>query len=167
MLLRPVSNPPNPYISAHHEWLEPPPRAQFEVYEETAKSILSENDMFLTLFAPEAMDFLKKNNLSLHYDNQAILRSLENYRRPWPKPLIENLLEQYRPSAYGKGDVPGWHFASVLHTAAYCCLPADAAGSAFVRDYLQNPPKARPREMEEFFGIIRFRTGMHGHLLSA
>ncbi len=120
--------------------------------------------VFLTLFATAAMDFLKKNNHSLNYDNQAILRSLENYRRPWPKSLLENLLELYRSPAYGNGDIPGWHFASVLHTAAYHCLPADAAGSVFVREYLQNPPKARPREMEEFLGIIRFRTGMQGHL---
>lgn len=121
---------------------------------------------FLTLFAPAAMDFLKKNNHALNYDNQAILRSLENYRRPWPKSLIENLLELYRSPAYGSGDIPGWHFAAVLHTAAYHCHPTDVAGSPFVRDYLQNPPKARPREMEEFLGIIRFRTGMHGHLSS-
>lgn len=39
-----VSNPPNPYISTYHEWLEPPPPAKLEIYEETAKSILSEND---------------------------------------------------------------------------------------------------------------------------
>lgn len=42
--MKPVSNPPNPYLSAHHEWLEPPPPARVEVYEEHAKSILSEND---------------------------------------------------------------------------------------------------------------------------
>lgn len=41
---RRLDNPPNPYLAAHHEWLEPPPPAQVEVYEETAKSILSEND---------------------------------------------------------------------------------------------------------------------------
>lgn len=39
-----VSNPPNPYVSAHHEWLEEPPAALPEVYVERAKSILSEND---------------------------------------------------------------------------------------------------------------------------
>ncbi|MFO0973127.1 MAG: PA0069 family radical SAM protein [Phycisphaerae bacterium] len=39
-----VSNPPNPYESAHHEWLEPPPPVSVEVYEERARSILSEND---------------------------------------------------------------------------------------------------------------------------
>ncbi len=42
--MKPVSNPPNPYLSVHHEWLEPPPPARVEVYEEHAKSILSEND---------------------------------------------------------------------------------------------------------------------------
>ncbi len=44
MNLRPVDNPPNPYLSQHAEWLEPPPPAQIEVYEETAGSILTEND---------------------------------------------------------------------------------------------------------------------------
>lgn len=44
MKLRPVANPPNPYLSEHREWLEPPPEARVEVYEETASSILSKND---------------------------------------------------------------------------------------------------------------------------
>lgn len=39
-----VANPPNPYESRYLEWLEPPPQADVEVYEEVAKSILSEND---------------------------------------------------------------------------------------------------------------------------
>lgn len=43
-MLRPVANPPNPYLSEQREWLEPPPNAKVEVYEETSKSILSEND---------------------------------------------------------------------------------------------------------------------------
>lgn len=39
-----ISNPPNPYLSCHHEWLEEPPAALPEVYVEQGKSILSEND---------------------------------------------------------------------------------------------------------------------------
>ena len=39
-----VENPPNPYVSTYREWLEPPPEARVEVYEERARSILSEND---------------------------------------------------------------------------------------------------------------------------
>ncbi|MBI4581522.1 MAG: PA0069 family radical SAM protein [Planctomycetes bacterium] len=39
-----VRNPPNPYASEHHEWLEEPPAALPEVYVERARSILSEND---------------------------------------------------------------------------------------------------------------------------
>jgi len=39
-----VDNPPNPYVSMQHEWLEPPPKVSPAVYEERAKSILSEND---------------------------------------------------------------------------------------------------------------------------
>ncbi len=43
-MLRPVSNPPNPWSSTHVDWLGEPPDARIHVYEETAKSILSEND---------------------------------------------------------------------------------------------------------------------------
>jgi DNA repair photolyase len=43
--VKPVSNPPNPWLSTHVEYLEePPPDAALEVFEEEAKSILSEND---------------------------------------------------------------------------------------------------------------------------
>lgn len=44
MKLVPVANPPNPYLTQHAEWLGPPPAARLEVYAETARSILSEND---------------------------------------------------------------------------------------------------------------------------
>ncbi len=44
MALKLVANPPNPYATEHREWLGEPPAAQVEVYEETAKSILTEND---------------------------------------------------------------------------------------------------------------------------
>ncbi|MFN0007170.1 MAG: PA0069 family radical SAM protein [Planctomycetota bacterium] len=41
---RRVSNPPNPWSSTHVEWLEEPPVAELEVYEEEAGSVLTEND---------------------------------------------------------------------------------------------------------------------------
>jgi len=44
MKLRPVDNPPTPYASQHAEWLEPPPDAKIEVFEEVGGSILSRND---------------------------------------------------------------------------------------------------------------------------
>lgn len=44
MQFRQIDNPPNPYESAHREWLEPPPAARLEVYEERVKSILSKNN---------------------------------------------------------------------------------------------------------------------------
>src|SRR5262245_46686355 len=44
MTHRPVSNPPNPWSSTHVEWLEEPPAAELEVFEEEAKSVLTEND---------------------------------------------------------------------------------------------------------------------------
>ena len=120
---------------------------------------------FLALFAPETMAFLQKNNIALRFENERILRGLENYRRPWPKDLLNNLLEQYRLSVYkNAAEIPGWHYTLALQMAAYLCLPADAAGCAFVRDYLQNPPTSRPREFEAFLGILRFRQGMRSHL---
>jgi len=42
--MRPVANPPNPYLSEYREWLGPPPVARLEVYEEHAASIVAEND---------------------------------------------------------------------------------------------------------------------------
>ncbi|MHC5112075.1 MAG: PA0069 family radical SAM protein [Planctomycetota bacterium] len=44
MKLRVISNPPNPYESRHAEWLEPPPVARLEIFEESSGSILSRND---------------------------------------------------------------------------------------------------------------------------
>jgi DNA repair photolyase len=41
---RPVDNPPNPWSSTHVEWLEEPPNATLSVYEEQARSVLSQND---------------------------------------------------------------------------------------------------------------------------
>ena len=41
---RPVSNPPNPWLSTHVEWLGEPPPVELQVFEETAKSILATND---------------------------------------------------------------------------------------------------------------------------
>jgi DNA repair photolyase len=39
-----IDNPPHSYLSTHHEWLEEPPPALPQVFEERARSILSEND---------------------------------------------------------------------------------------------------------------------------
>ena len=44
MQLHCVDNPPNPYLSQHSEWLEPPPAARVEIYEEASGSLLSRND---------------------------------------------------------------------------------------------------------------------------
>jgi DNA repair photolyase len=41
---RPIDNPPNPWSSTHVEWLEAPPNATLSIYEEEARSVLSEND---------------------------------------------------------------------------------------------------------------------------
>ncbi|MCK6445067.1 MAG: radical SAM protein [Planctomycetes bacterium] len=41
---RHVSNPPNPWLSGHVEWLEAPPPVALQVYEEDARSILAENE---------------------------------------------------------------------------------------------------------------------------
>ena len=43
MTAKRVSNPPNPWVSAHVEWLDEVPVAEVEVFEEEAKSVLAEN----------------------------------------------------------------------------------------------------------------------------
>ncbi len=42
--LRRVANPPSPFESRHVEWEGPPPEVKLEIYEERAKSIVTEND---------------------------------------------------------------------------------------------------------------------------
>lgn len=42
-MARPVSNPPNPWLSTSVEYLGPPPDARLEVYEERARTVLSKN----------------------------------------------------------------------------------------------------------------------------
>jgi DNA repair photolyase len=45
MNMRYVNNPPNPYLSTHHEWIGEPPDAKLEVFEETAtRSIITNNN---------------------------------------------------------------------------------------------------------------------------
>lgn len=41
---RRISNPKNPWLTSHVEWLEEPPVAELEVYEEEAGSVLTSND---------------------------------------------------------------------------------------------------------------------------
>lgn len=41
---RPIANPPNPWAEREIEWDQEPPPAELEVFEEEAKSALSEND---------------------------------------------------------------------------------------------------------------------------
>jgi DNA repair photolyase len=43
--MRYVNNPPNPWLSARHEWIGEPPEAKLEIFEETAtRSIISNNN---------------------------------------------------------------------------------------------------------------------------
>ena len=42
--VRRVSNPPNPWLTTHVEWIGEPPPVAVRVYEERSRSILSEND---------------------------------------------------------------------------------------------------------------------------
>jgi DNA repair photolyase len=43
-MLKPVSNPPNPWHSTHVEYLGEPPEAALEVFEEKSRTILAENE---------------------------------------------------------------------------------------------------------------------------
>jgi len=43
-MIRPISNPPNPWETTSVEWIGEPPEAKLEVFEEAAKSILAENE---------------------------------------------------------------------------------------------------------------------------
>src|SRR5580658_7895553 len=42
--MHPIDNPPNPWASSHVEWIDSPPMADLQVFEENAKTVLSENE---------------------------------------------------------------------------------------------------------------------------
>ena len=43
--MRYINNPPNPWLSARHEWIGEPPEAKLEIFEETAtRSIITGNN---------------------------------------------------------------------------------------------------------------------------
>lgn len=42
--MKQISNPPNPFESAHRELLEPAPAARLEVYEDASRTVLTKND---------------------------------------------------------------------------------------------------------------------------
>jgi DNA repair photolyase len=43
-MIKPVSNPPNPWESTYVEWIGEPPEAKLDVFEEKSRSILAENE---------------------------------------------------------------------------------------------------------------------------
>ncbi len=43
-MIKPVSNPPNPWESTYVEWIGEPPEAKLEIFEEEPRSILAENE---------------------------------------------------------------------------------------------------------------------------
>jgi len=43
-MLKPISNPPNPWDSTYVEWIGEPPEAELQVFEEEPRSILAENE---------------------------------------------------------------------------------------------------------------------------
>ncbi len=44
MAMRPVSNPPNPWATTTVDWIDAPPIAELALFEEEARTVLSEND---------------------------------------------------------------------------------------------------------------------------
>src|SRR5437867_78245 len=43
-MVKPISNPPNPWESTYVEWIGEPPEAKLEVFEEEPRSVLAENE---------------------------------------------------------------------------------------------------------------------------
>lgn len=120
---------------------------------------------FLERFMPHVMRFLARKGLLISHENEFFLRALENFHQPWPETLLHDFLDQYNRAVFGgNGEMPGWHFAAALRVAAYYCRREDIGSSAFLRFYLQNPPTTRPRELEDFLAVLRFRQDMAAHL---
>ncbi len=106
---------------------------------------------FMNRHAESLMQHLAKKNMSLDYDNQFILRMLENHRRPWSTSLFNNLLQQYRSAV--NGNMPGWHYSLVLQIAAWHCHLPD--GLAFL--HASEPGVYLPKEWTAFMQVLQFR----------
>ena len=109
---------------------------------------------FMNRHAESLMQHLAKKNMSLDYDNQFILRVLENHRRSWSKSLFNNLLQQYRSAV--NGNMPGWHYSLVLQIAAWHCHLPD--GLAFLN--ASEPGVYQPKEWSAFQQVLQFRKQM-------
>lgn len=119
---------------------------------------------FLLRYAPQVMSFLQQKSISIGHENEFFLRALEDYHEPWPETMLLQLLGQYeRTAGQGKSEIPGWHYASALQTAAYHCRPDDAVKSEFVRSSLMNSSQ-RPREFDDFLAVLSFRQKMKAHI---
>ena len=53
-MLKRVENPPNPFLRHSYDWLDVSPEQPLEIYEEQARSIISENDRPDIGFRPES-----------------------------------------------------------------------------------------------------------------
>lgn len=120
---------------------------------------------FITAFAPDAIGIFDRTGAGIGFETECVLRALEHFDRPWTKAMAVFLLEQYRRAAFTfQSEIPGWHFAPALRTAAYHCLPADALATEVAQAYFQGRYPSRPREFLSFLDIIRFRQGMRQHI---
>ena len=68
---RPVSNPPNPWHSRWVEWLDEPPPARLEVFEERAKSALVENESRIRQATRSIKQFLRGQPIHQHEGSPA------------------------------------------------------------------------------------------------
>lgn len=108
--------------------------------------------------AESLVQYLATHNKPLDYDNQFVLRALENYRKPWSKSLFNNLLQQYRRAV--SGNMPGWHYSMVLQIAAWHCHLPD--GLAFYDAAAMGPGEYQAKEWVAFQQVLYFRQTMRG-----
>ena len=108
---------------------------------------------FMGRHVESLMQHLTGRHILLDYDNQFLLRPLENFRAAWSKQLLNNLLQQYRSAV--SGNMPGWHYAAALQTAAWHCALPD--GQAVVNAAYSASNSYQPKEWMAFQNIIRYR----------
>ncbi|MCA0237780.1 MAG: DUF5691 domain-containing protein [Bacteroidetes bacterium] len=100
------------------------------------------------------MQHLAAQRIVLDYDSQFVLRTLENYRKTWSKALLHNVLQQYR-TAVG-GNMPGWHYAAALQTAAWHCDLTEGLQTAIS----DNGHSYQPKEWSAFQSVLYFRKSV-------
>jgi hypothetical protein len=114
---------------------------------------------FLTRYADQVFAHVEEQGMVLDFEQERLLRALENFPAPWPERLLGQLLAQYRYSVEGRSNLPEWHFGLALRMAAWRCRVDDGLRHGDM--LLPSGSGHAPRSWGEFQDVLRLRQRIH------